>query len=73
MRLRTVGLLTSFSLLLSSGATSAQNANALINIFSGFMQSAMIQSAQPNGARSLQLKSPALTNRYVVKASVSCF
>ena len=46
MRLRALALLIHFSLLVSSGSTSAQNANAIFNMFSGIMQSAMIQAAQ---------------------------
>src|ERR1035437_6159175 len=46
MRLRALGLFILFSLLVSSGSTSAQNANAIFNMFSGIMQSAMIQAAQ---------------------------
>jgi hypothetical protein len=46
MRLRALGLLISFSILVSGGVASGQNANALINMFSGIMQSAMIQAAQ---------------------------
>lgn len=46
MRLRARGLLVSLSFLVGCGSASAQSANALINMFSGIMQSAMIQAAQ---------------------------
>jgi tetratricopeptide (TPR) repeat protein len=47
MRLRAVAALLIFlSTLVNSGPASAQNTNALINMFSGIMQTAMIQAAQ---------------------------
>src|ERR1035437_89210 len=46
MRLRTAGLFILISVLMNSGCALAQNADVIFNMFSGMVQSAMIQAAQ---------------------------